>query len=87
MSFSASYDVDIAKNYLGFYSNTMSGVVAYSSIEKNQLYYIIKYNDNMDMDLSLLLQKLYFFCKLYFFTNFLYLFESCPLPTKIILNL
>ena len=28
----------------------MSGVVAYSSIEKNQLYYIIKYNDNMNMD-------------------------------------
>lgn len=43
---------DIAENYLGFYSNTMSGVVAYSSIEKNQLYYIIKYNDNMDMDLE-----------------------------------
>lgn len=41
---------DIADNYLGFYSNTMSGVVAYSSKEKNQLYYIIKYNESMNME-------------------------------------
>ena len=41
---------DIAPNYLGYYKNTQSGVVAYASIEHQQLYYIVKYNNKMDLE-------------------------------------
>lgn len=44
---------DIAPNYLGFYKNTYSGHVKSSSIERQQLYYIVKYNDDMDLNTEL----------------------------------
>lgn len=41
---------DIAPNYLGYYKNTESGIVAYSPIESSQLYFIIRHNDKMELD-------------------------------------
>ena len=41
---------DIAPNYLGFYKNTSSGTIAYSSSETGSLYYIVKYNNNMKLN-------------------------------------
>ena len=41
---------DIAPNYLGFYQNTYSGIITYSSSESRQLYYIVKYNDKMNLN-------------------------------------
>ena len=40
----------LAPHYLGYMSNTMSGGISYSSSEKTQLYYIVKYNNNMNFD-------------------------------------
>ena len=41
---------DFASNYLGFYKNTYSGHISYSSGDGNKLYYIIKYNDSMKLE-------------------------------------
>jgi len=41
---------DLAPNYLGYYANTMSGNVSFSSGERSELYYIIKYRAGMNIE-------------------------------------
>ena len=41
---------DIAPNYLGYYKNTDSGIISYSSGDSQKLYYIVRYRDDMRID-------------------------------------